>query len=150
MNNSQINIKTKNNNNNKNINIRNNTNNQNLNTIAMNSFLTQAINDIDIEKYNIFFNEIKNKDIEINSLQEQIKKKKDKNNLELYLEQNHMVCNDNIENIINENDNDKDNQNPEKKYIIIKNYYDKFLEVINDKLIENIEQNMILKCNIKK
>lgn len=36
-----------------------------------------------------------------------------------------------------------------KKYILIKNYYDKFLEVINDKLIENIEQNMVLKCNIK-
>ena len=150
INNSQINIKTKNNNNNQNINIRNHTNNQNLNTGAMNSFLTQAINDIDIEKYNIYFNEIKNKDIEINSLQEQIENiKKDKNNLELYLEQNHMACNDNIENIINENDNDNDNQNPEKKYIIIKNYYDKFLEVINDKLIENIEQNMILKCNIK-
>ena len=150
INNSQINIKTKNNNNNQNINIRNHTNNQNLNTSAMNSFLTQAINDIDIEKYNIYFNEIKNKDIEINSLQEQIENiKKDKNNLELYLEQNHMACNDNIENIINSNDNDNDNQNPEKKYIIIKNYYDKFLEVINDKLIENIEQNMILKCNIK-
>ena len=32
---------------------------------------------------------------------------------------------------------------------MIKKYYDKFLEIINDKLIENIEQNMVLKCNNK-
>ena len=142
LNNSQINIKTKNN------------KNQNNNINDINLSLVQTINEIDTNKYNIFFNEIKNKDYEINSLQEQIENiKKDKNNLELYLEKNHMLYNDNIENIINTNDNNNENDNnicnPEQKYIIIKNYYDKFLEVINDKLIENIEQNMILKCNIK-
>ena len=142
LNNSQININTKNN------------KNQNNNINDINLSLVQTINEIDTNKYNIFFNEIKNKDYEINSLQEQIENiKKDKNNLELYLEKNHMLYNDNIENIINTNDNNNENDNnicnPEQKYIIIKNYYDKFLEVINDKLIENIEQNMILKCNIK-
>ena len=149
LNNSQLNIKRRNSNN-------QNKYDENINTNIMNSSLIQTINEIDIDKYNIFFNEIKNKDYEINYLQEQIENiKKDKNNLELYLEKNHMICNDNIENIINVNDNDNDNDNendncnPEKKYIIIKNYYDKFLEIINDKLIENIEQNMILKCNIK-
>ena len=147
LNNSQLNIKRRNSNN-------QNKYDENINTNIMNSSLIQTINEIDIDKYNIFFNEIKNKDYEINYLQEQIENiKKDKNNLELYLEKNHMICNDNIENIINVNDNDNDNENdncnPEKKYIIIKNYYDKFLEIINDKLIENIEQNMILKCNIK-
>ena len=147
LNNSQLNIKRRNSNN-------QNKYDENINTNIMNSSLIQTINEIDIDKYNIFFNEIKNKDYEINYLQEQIENiKKDKNNLELYLEKNHMICNDNIENIINVNDNDNENENdncnPEKKYIIIKNYYDKFLEIINDKLIENIEQNMILKCNIK-
>jgi hypothetical protein len=142
LNNSQININTKNN------------KNQNNNINDINLSLVQTINEIDTNKYNIFFNEMKSKDYEINSLQEQIENiKKDKNNLELYLEKNHMLYNDNIENIINTNDNNNENDNnicnPEQKYIIIKNYYDKFLEVINDKLIENIEQNMILKCNIK-
>ena len=142
LNNSQIDIKTKNN------------KNQNININDINLSLVQTINEIDTNKYNIFFNEIKNKDYEINSLQEQIENiKKDKNNLELYLEKNHMLYNGNVENIINTNDNNNENDNdicnPEQKYIIIKNYYDKFLEVINDKLIENIEQNMILKCNIK-
>ena len=36
-----------------------------------------------------------------------------------------------------------------QKYILIKNYYNKFIEAINDKLLENIEQNLILKSNIK-
>ena len=116
----------------------------------MNTDLINNINEIDLEQYKNFFEEIKNKDYEINTLKNQIENiKKDKNNLELYFEQNHILCNDNIENIINENDNENNYDNPEKKYILIKNYYDKFLEIINDKLIENIEQNMILKCNIK-
>ena len=89
--------------------------------------LVQTINEIDTNKYNTFFNEIKNKDYEINSLQEQIENiKKDKNNLELYLEKNHMLYNDNIENIINTNDNNNENDNnicnPEQKYIIMINF----------------------------
>ena len=144
MNNSQINAAPNNNQNN----INNNANN--VNTSIINSSLIQKINEIDLEKYNIFFEEVKNKDFEIKSLQQQIENiKKDKNNLELFLEQNHILANDNIENIINENDNENNMEDPGQKYILIKKYYDKFLEVINDKLIENIEQNMILKCNIK-
>ena len=174
MNNSQVNFKINNNkDNNKdnnNIIIINNNNNNNINNIInnnnekknhninnnsminndLNTDLINNINKIDLEKYRIFFEEIKNRDYEINSLKNQIENiKKDKNNLEIYFEQNHIIYNDNIENIINENDNENNYDNPEKKYILIKNYYDKFLEVINDKLIENIEQNMILKCNIK-
>ena len=36
-----------------------------------------------------------------------------------------------------------------EKYIMIQNFFEKYLELINDKLIENIEQNMILKFNMK-
>ena len=146
MNNSQINFK-KNDNNNNNI---NNNKNDIINTSVVNSELLNKVNKINLENYKKFFEEVKDKDFEINNLKKQIENiKNDKNNLELYLEQNHILYNDNIENIINENNNENNNDNPEKKYIIIKKYYDKFLEVINDKLIENIEQNMILKCNIK-
>ena len=149
MNNSQINLKNNNNNKNNNININNENINEIINTSVINADLISKINEIDLEKYKIFFEEVKDKDFEINTLRKQIENiKNDKYNLELYLEQNHILYNDNMENIINENDNENNN-NPEKKYIIIKKYYDKFLEVINDKLIENIEQNMILKCNIK-
>ena len=35
------------------------------------------------------------------------------------------------------------------KYNQIKTYYDKYISLINNKLIENIEQNMMLKCNLK-
>ena len=109
------------------------------------------INEIDLEKYNIFFEEIKNKDFDINSLQKQIEDiKNDKNILELYLEKSNIYNNNNtLEKIINENNIQENNNNPEKKYITIRKYYDKFLEIINDKLIENIEHNMLLKCNIK-
>lgn len=36
-----------------------------------------------------------------------------------------------------------------EKYTVIRTLYEKFIELINDKLIENIEQNMILKFNYK-
>ena len=125
--------------------------NQNLdinnNNNFINNSLIQAVNEIDVEKYNIFFEEIKEKDIDIDSLKKQIENiKSDKNNLEIFLEQSqiHKLNSDNIINDVNIN-----YDNLEKKYIVIKKYYDKFLEIINDKLVENIEQNMILKCNIK-
>jgi len=114
----------------------------------MNFSLIQSVNDINMEKYEMFFNEIKNKDkeIDINKLQKLIENiKNDKNNLELFLEQNNIPLNIDTKDknfLLNDNIN-------EKKYIMIKNYYDKFLEIINDKLFENIEQNMILKCNNK-
>jgi len=37
----------------------------------------------------------------------------------------------------------------EEKYKLINTFYDKYLELINEKLIENIEQNMILQFNMK-
>ena len=114
--------------------------------INKNNNLIQNLNEINLKKYEIFFSEIKNKDIdiEINEFQKIIEDiKKDKNMLEIYLEQNNISLN-----INEENENNIYNIN-EKKYILIKKYYDRFLEVINDKLIENIEQNMILKCNNK-
>ena len=36
-----------------------------------------------------------------------------------------------------------------QKYLFIKSILEKYLELINDKLIENVEQNMILKSNLK-
>lgn len=36
-----------------------------------------------------------------------------------------------------------------EKYSVIKNFFEKYLELINDKLVENIEHNMILKFNMK-
>ena len=146
MNNSQLNQKINSNYNNK-----NNINNTNMNiNININNSLIQAINEIDLDKYNKFFEGIKNKDFEISHLQKLIEDiKNDKDNLELYLEQNHILFNNEKINFIKNKEDENTNDNPEKKYILIKNYYDKFLEVINDKLIENIEQNMVLKCNIK-
>jgi hypothetical protein len=111
-------------------------NNKNSKKEEINFSLLQNIKEINLEKYDLFFKEInKSKEIEINELQKIIENiKKDKNNLEIYLNENNGV---NVD------------SNIEKKYIIIKKYYDKFLELINDKLIENIEQNMILKSNNK-
>jgi len=36
-----------------------------------------------------------------------------------------------------------------EKYKMIKNCYEKYLEIINDKLVENIENSMNLKSNLK-
>ena len=36
-----------------------------------------------------------------------------------------------------------------QKYLYIKSILEKYLELINDKLVENVEQNMILKSNLK-
>jgi hypothetical protein len=33
--------------------------------------------------------------------------------------------------------------------MIIKSYYEKYLEIINDKMVDNIEQNLILNINLK-
>ena len=90
MNDSQINLRNNNNINN-NINDINNINNNKINDIDNNNInnnnpfpinfsLINNINEIDLEKYNIFFEEIKNKDFDINSLQKQIEDiKNDKN-----------------------------------------------------------------------
>ena len=36
-----------------------------------------------------------------------------------------------------------------QKYLQVKSILEKYLELINDKLVENVEQNMILKSNLK-
>lgn len=36
-----------------------------------------------------------------------------------------------------------------EKYRLIQDCYEKYLEIINDKLVENIEQGMVLKINFK-
>jgi hypothetical protein len=39
--------------------------------------------------------------------------------------------------------------NLNERYIIIKSFYERYIELINDKMIENIEQNMMLKFNLR-
>ena len=89
--------------------------------------------EIDIEKYNKYIEEIVNNDLNLIYLNEQIESiKKDKNTLETFL------VKDNIkeEGLVN-------------KYNSIKIIYEKYIEIINEKLVENIEQNMIYNFNIK-
>ena len=50
-----------------------------------------------------------------------------------------------LEKRLNENPSD---ENVNSKYKAIKFNFEKYLELLNDKIIENIEQNMILKINI--
>ena len=88
---------------------------------------------INIQIYNKYLEEIINNEININNINQQIEKiKKDKKLLETFL------VKDNIKNdaLLN-------------KYNLLKNIYDKYIEIINEKLIENIEQNMIYNFNIK-
>ena len=89
--------------------------------------------EINIEKYNKYLEEIINNEINIYIINQQIEKiKKDKNFLEAFL------AKDNIK-----------NETLLNKYNLVKNIYDKYIEIINEKLIENIEQNMIYNFNIK-
>ena len=89
--------------------------------------------EINIQIYNKYLEEIINNEVNINNINHQIEKlKKDKNILETFL------MKDNIKNdaLLN-------------KYNLIKNIYDKYIEIINEKLVENIEQNMVYNFNIK-
>ena len=89
--------------------------------------------EINIQIYNKYLEEIINNEVNINNINHQIEKlKKDKNILETIL------MKDNIKNdaLLN-------------KYNLIKNIYDKYIEIINEKLVENIEQNMVYNFNIK-
>ena len=36
-----------------------------------------------------------------------------------------------------------------EKYSQIKNFYEKFIDVLNEKLVENTEQNMMIKFKLK-
>ena len=89
--------------------------------------------EINIQIYNKYLEEIINNEVNINNINHQTEKlKKDKNILETIL------MKDNIKNdaLLN-------------KYNLIKNIYDKYIEIINEKLVENIEQNMVYNFNIK-
>lgn len=91
------------------------------------------IDDINIDLYNKYIEDLINNDLKIDSLKCQIELiKKDKNLLESYLFQ--------------ENNEDINTLN---KYNSIKSIYDKYIEIVNEKLVENIEQNMIYNYNIK-
>lgn len=50
---------------------------------------------------------------------------------------------------LEENRDKEKDSNISDKYTIIKSFYEKYLEMINERIIENIEQNMILKFNLK-
>ena len=97
-----------------------------------NSNNSEIIN-IDLNIYNRYIENIINNDLNIDNLKFQIESmKKDKNILENYL--------------IKENIQDNSLIN---KYNSLKKIYDKYIEIVNEKLVENIEQNMIYNFNIK-
>jgi len=58
------------------------------------------------------------------------------------------LCNDKItfDEIINKGDK---NKLTHEKYKLLEDCFEKYLDIINKKLVENIEQNMVLKINIK-
>ena len=92
-----------------------------------------TIDDINIDLHNKYIENLINNDLNIDTLKYQIELiKRDKNLLESYLFQ--------------ENNEDINTLN---KYNSIKTIYDKYIEVVNEKLVENIEQNMIYNYNIK-
>ena len=91
------------------------------------------IDSINIDIYNKYIEDIINNEINIDILKDQIESiKNDKNIIEVYM--------------LKENSEDKGVLN---KYNSIKRIYDKYIELVNEKLVENIEQNMIYNYNIK-
>ena len=92
-----------------------------------------SIDTINIDIYNKYIEDIVNNEINIDNLKNQIELiKKDRNTIETYL--------------LKEN---KEDNNIIKRYNSIKTLYDKYIEIVNEKLVENIEQNMIYNYNIK-
>ena len=92
-----------------------------------------SICNIDLDLYHKYIEDIINNDLNISSLKSQIESiKRNKNILE-----NHLL---------QEND---DNDIMINKYNSIKSIYDKYIEIVNEKLVENIEQSMIYNFNIK-
>ena len=89
--------------------------------------------EINVEIYNNYIEELTYGNMDMNRLKTEIESlKKDKNLLENYLLK----------------DNEKDD-NINNKYNSIKIIYNKFIEVINERLMDNIEQNMIYNFNVK-
>ena len=88
---------------------------------------------IDLDIYQKYIDDMINNDLNIDNLKYQIESiKKDKIALENFL------LKENIEdtNLVN-------------KYNSLKKIYDKYILIVNEKLVENIEQNMIYNFNIK-
>ena len=98
--------------------------------------LSQNINvnsKINVENYNKYIEELSYGNLDINTLKKIVENlKNDKNILE------NILLKDNIK-----------NDNITNKYNSLKIIYNKFIEILNEKLIENIEQNMIYNFNIK-
>ena len=122
----------------------------NLNEKKNNSFLSEELSDIsnkseenknnkylnisvDLDKYQNYLEKNKNFSLnkDINQLESQIKELK---NDKIIIENQIII---------------KKSQTIINKYNLLKSYFDKYIEFINDKLIENIEECMILKCNLK-
>ena len=83
---------------------------------------------MDLDIYNKYIDDTINNDLNIENLKYQIESiKKDKNVLENYLLKENIEDN----NLIN-------------KYNTLKKIYDKYIEIVNEKLVENIEQNMLI------
>ena len=88
---------------------------------------------IDTDIYNNYIEEISYENFNIDNLNNHIESlKKDKNILENYL------FNNNIK-----------NENLNNKYNAMKKVYNKYIEIINEKLVESIEQNFLFNFNIK-
>ena len=89
--------------------------------------------DINVEIYEKYIEDLINNELNIEALNDQVVSiKKDKNLLETYL------LKDNIkdDNLVN-------------KYNSIKSIYEKYIEIINEKIAEKIEQSLIYNFNIK-
>ena len=109
--------------------------NKNSDTNRENDIQKRTVETMNVDLYKKFLEDDINKDINcnINNLQKQVENiKKDRILLESFMETQSIK-----DDIIN------------AKYSSLKNYYDKYIQLINDKLIENIEQGMMLKCNLK-
>ena len=88
---------------------------------------------IDLEIYQKYIDDMINNDLNIDNLKYQIESiKKDKITLENFL--------------LKENIDDTTLVN---KYNSLKKIYDKYILIVNEKLVENVEQNMIYNFNIK-
>ena len=108
---------------------------KNSDTNRENDIQKRTVETMNVDLYKKFLEDDINKDINcnINNLQKQVENiKKDRILLESFMETQSIK-----DDIIN------------AKYSSLKNYYDKYIQLINDKLIENIEQGMMLKCNLK-
>ena len=122
----------------------------NLNEKKNNSFLSEELSDISNKSEENKNNKYSNISVDLDKYQNYLEKNKnfslnkDINQLESQIKE---LKNDKI--IIENQIIIKKSQTIINKYNLLKSYFDKYIEFINDKLIENIEECMILKCNLK-